>query len=240
MIYVQRHPEYNLPNEHDACCAMWGAINCGVDYRLVSYEDVISGLKDNFIKRNLFVGSVEFMREVFKRVGLDDVRLPFNSNREHEIKTLGEVREITMNNDISFFIKPLEIKLFTGFVIDKMQNNSIRNIPDDTLVMVYEPFKHRIVSEWRVYVNCGNIDGVYNYSGDFFKTVDKQWIYSVISELKYKMPISYVTDVGVLENGENVIIEFNDMWAIGNYGLENDTYFKMLKKRYFEIIRSRT
>jgi len=26
------------------------------------------------------------------------------------------------------------------------------------------------------------------------------------------------------------------MWAIGNYGMANDTYVEMLKFRYFEII----
>jgi hypothetical protein len=37
---------------------------------------------------------------------------------------------------------------------------------------------------------------------------------------------------------KNVIIEFNDMYAIGNYGVPNDLYVRMLRTRYFEIIRS--
>jgi len=40
----------------------------------------------------------------------------------------------------------------------------------------------------------------------------------------------------MLENGEVVVIEYNDMWAIGNYGIDNSTYFHLLRKRYFEII----
>jgi hypothetical protein len=36
---------------------------------------------------------------------------------------------------------------------------------------------------------------------------------------------------------ENVIIEYNDMWAIGNYGMPNDLYLQLLKDRYFEIVK---
>jgi hypothetical protein len=46
-------------------------------------------------------------------------------------------------------------------------------------------------------------------------------------------------DVGVTEQGRNVIIEFNDMYAIGNYGLPNDLYLRMLRERYFEIMRNK-
>jgi len=28
------------------------------------------------------------------------------------------------------------------------------------------------------------------------------------------------------------------MWAIGNYGMENTLYYRMLKERYFEIVRN--
>lgn len=50
-------------------------------------------------------------------------------------------------------------------------------------------------------------------------------------------PKSYTIDVGILEDGENVVIEFNDMWGIGNYGVDNHTYLRLLKSRYFEIMK---
>lgn len=46
-------------------------------------------------------------------------------------------------------------------------------------------------------------------------------------------PIAYTIDIGILESGENVVIEYNDMWAIGNYGIPNDLYLRLLKDRYF-------
>ena len=155
MIYIQSNIEKTRPHHFDASCAMWGAIESGFDYKLVSYEEVESGKWDNLIKTNLFVGSVEFMRMVFSRVGLEDVRLPRNSNREFQIMELGEVRRRSKNGE-RWFIKPIEIKLFTGFILDEMVNTSIQNIPDSCKVRVYKPLDE-ILSEWRVYVVYNNL-----------------------------------------------------------------------------------
>lgn len=47
------------------------------------------------------------------------------------------------------------------------------------------------------------------------------------------------TGCGILETNENVVVEFNDMWAIGNYGIPNDIYLRALRDRYFQIINSK-
>lgn len=93
MVYIQSNPERTLPHHFDVACAMFGAIENAKDYRLTSFEEIESGKFDSLIKQRLFCGSVEFMREVFKRIGLNDVRLPRNSNRTSEVITLGEAKE---------------------------------------------------------------------------------------------------------------------------------------------------
>jgi len=74
-------------------------------------------------------------------------------------------------------------------------------------------------------------------SGDFFTAPSKEYLESVINSNKSKFPIAYTIDIGVLENGDNVVVEYNDMWAIGNYGINNYDYFKLLRERYFEIVK---
>ena len=93
MIYIQSNTERTLAHHFDCSCALYGAIDNAMDYRLTSFEEVASGKFDMLIKKNLFVGSTEFMREVFKRIGLNDVRLPMNSNRDCEIITLEEAHK---------------------------------------------------------------------------------------------------------------------------------------------------
>lgn len=237
MIYLQSNTERTIPHHFDVACAMYGAIVTGREFKLINYDDLISGKLDNLIKGNLFVGSVEFMREVFNRVGINDVKVPRNSNREFNVMTLGEVKNRVNNLGEKWFIKPFQIKLFTGFVLDQMVYSSISNIPDDTEVMVYPVFERQIIAEHRCYINMGRIIDIRNYSGDLFTIPSEKYIKSIIKE-NQDFPISYTIDVGVLENGENVVIEFNDMWAIGNYGIQNDTYLSMIQQRYFEIIRN--
>lgn len=70
MIYIQSDTERKLPYHFDSACALYGAMDSALSYRLTSMEEVKSGKFDNLIKTNLFVGSTDFMREVFSRVGL--------------------------------------------------------------------------------------------------------------------------------------------------------------------------
>jgi len=237
MVYIQSDSERKIPNDFDSSCAMYGVIENAQNYRLTSYEEIKNGKFDNLIKTNLFVGSVEFMREVFYRVGVSDVRVPKNSNREHELITLKEALNRVYSGE-TLFIKPMEIKLFTGFVHDGMQYSCLNGIPDETLVMLYEPFKFDIVSEWRCYVYNNTITDIRNYSGDFFVTPNEEYITNIIKTNKDTFPIAYTIDVGVLANGENVVVEYNDMWAIGNYGIPNYLYLRLLRARYFEIIKN--
>lgn len=238
MIYIQSDSDRTRPHHFDCASAMYGAIDTGQDYRLTTYAEIASGRYDLFLRSNLAVGSVEFMKLIFERLDLGDVRVPINSNRTHWVGTLGEIKRSAQLGN-KHFIKPFDIKLFTGFVIDQMQYSSLNGIPDETPVMVYEPFKYPIESEWRCYILNNRVEYIANYSGDFLVNLNGTYLQKVIADNKSTFPTAYTIDIGVLANGENVVIEFNDMWAIGNYGVPNDLYLRMLKERYFEIIRNR-
>jgi hypothetical protein len=237
MIYIQLDIETGSPHHFDAACAMFGAIETGQKYRLTSFEEVQYGKFDLLIKNNLFVGSVEFMKEVFSRIGKEDIRVPKNSNRDHQVMTLGEAKSIAKSGK-SIFIKPFDIKLFTGFVLDQMIHTSISDVSDDTPIMVYDVFNSPIKSEWRCYVHRNKVIDTRQYSGDIFTYPSKDYLSDVLYKIEdSNFPIAYTIDIGILESGENVVIEYNDMWAIGNYGIPNDLYLRLLKDRYFEIVK---
>lgn len=238
MIYVQSNKEKTLPHHFDAACAMYGAIDRGLDYRLTSFEEVSEGKFDSLIRTRLFVGSVEFMNEVFSRVGKSP-RVPLNSDRTSETLFLGEVKERVENGE-ELFVKPKSIKLFTGMVVNKMYISSLNPYPDETEVLVYETFKYPILSEWRLYIHNQNIVDAKNYSGDFKISPDWALIDARLKNFK-DFPVAYTADIAVLSGPDgthhNEIVEFNDMWAIGNYGIENPLYLRLLRERYFEIMR---
>lgn len=236
MIYIQSDSDRKLPHHFDAACALYGAKDLELPYRLTSFEEVANGKFDALLRSHLFLGSTEFMREVFSRMGMKNVGVPRNSDRTHQAITLGDARKRALSGE-KLFIKPFEIKLFTGFILDQMQYTCISDIPDDTMVMAYEPFPTSILTEWRVYVHDGKVVDARNYSGDFMVQPDYTHVKKIIADNGREFPVAYTMDVGILEGGDSVVIEFNDMWAIGNYGIPNDIYLRMLRDRYFEIIR---
>lgn len=238
MIYIQSNFDKTLAHHFDCSCALYGAIESGLEYRLVTFDEVSNGKFDMLIKSNLFIGSTEFMREVFKRVGLNDVRLPVNSNRVSEIITLDEAHKRVLNGE-RIFIKPIEIKLFSGLILDGMTYTCLNNISGDTKVMAYKPFGSKIITEWRLYIHNNKIVDSRNYSGDFKLSPNYDYVIEVVRDNANSFPCAYTVDVAVLESGENVVVEFNDMWAIGNYGIPNDIYLNLLRDRYFQIIKSR-
>lgn len=235
MIYIQSDNDKKIPHHFDVACAMYGAIDNGIDYKLVTFDEVKSGKYDNVLKTNMFVGSVEFLTEVFNRIGKSP-RVPQNSNRKEDILTLREAKQRVINGE-KLFIKPKQIKLFTGMVVDEYFLSCLNPYPDETEVIVSKPFDKEILSEWRCYIHMGKVVDIRNYSGDIFILPSKEYIEDVIKQYD-NFPISYTVDVGILDGGENVVIEFNDMWAIGNYGIDNTLYFRLLRQRYFDIIRN--
>lgn len=237
-IYVQADSTGKMPHHFDAACALYGALDSDVETRLIRMED-LPGIADAAFLNNPFVGSVEFMREIFTRFGKDP-RVPDNSNREEERTTIGEAKKRIEAGE-TLFVKPVQIKMFTGMVVSKSMLFCLNPYPDDAQAIACKPFDSPIASEWRCYVRktlLGDpIQDIRCYAGDPFIVPSKGFIEGIFHENSSRYPKSYAIDLAVLESGENVVVEYNDMWALGNYGMENDKYFSMLKERYFEIMR---
>lgn len=236
MVYIQSNKDKTHPHHFDCACAMYGAWDSALDIKFVTFEELQEGKYDLYLKKRLFVGSAEFMSEVFKRLNITNAKVPNNSNRIHEKITLEQAWDRAALGE-KIFIKPFEIKKFTGFVLDQMQYACLNGLSRDTVVMAYKPFEHKIVSEWRLYVYKNEIIDSRNYSGDFMINPDYHYAKEIVNTNKGAFPVAYTLDMGVLENFENVVIEFNDMWAIGNYGMPNDLYLRLLTHRYFELVK---
>ena len=236
MVYIQKNND-GIPHHFDCACAMYGAMELGLDYKLVTFEEVQSGKWDNLIRTHLFVGSVEFMTEVFSRVGIEQPRLPMNNLREFKEMKL---KDFIYTEPV--FIKPKSIKAFTGFVVDEVSKSMIGGLDGELDIIVQEVLPS-IKSEWRCYVFNGKIVDVRHYSGDIYgdteyivRTYNRNQIYLLVGD---GMPETFVIDIAFRGGGKGVtVIEFNDMWAIGNYGVPNDLYVRMLKQRYFDIIKN--
>jgi len=175
---------------------------------------------------------------------------------------------VSVFNLEKIFIKPAEVtKQFPSGVI-KISNLDIliprssgiggaaeilglRPITDYTRVFISEPVE--IFSEWRCFVHNNKLVGLQWYSGDFTEFPSNDKIINFIDRMRTweHCPIAYTLDVAIIRsnkfenndspesNSRTVIMECNDAWSIGNYGLDPLIYVKMLRDRWFELTNYR-
>lgn len=202
--------------------------------RIEFFEDI-----ETVPEGSMIVGRIDVTIQYLKRVGVT-VPLPMNipkelegySGREINITTLGEFK---LDTTVPIFVKPYSIlKLFDGGVLT--QNSTKRllfDYPDDTLLMTSEVVE--IDSEYRVFILNKEILGIKHYLGDssVFPNIDV--IKSTIKDFK-SSPVGYTLDFGITKDRGTILIEANDGWSIGSYGLDPLLYVRLLKRRWLEMI----
>lgn len=161
--------------------------------------------------------------------------------REVRRSTMGEVRR-----GGRVFVKPVQHKLFTGRVFDDRDaadRLAVVIVPSDTPVWVSDVIT--IESEYRVFVLRGEIVGVKHYKGDWALAPVREVVNQTVKAYT-GAPAAYSLDFGVreLDSGDKwtpdivdtILIEANDGFALGCYGLESTTYAKMMAARWEELV----
>lgn len=154
--------------------------------------------------------------------------------REIEVMPLEKVRDGTRK----CFVKPVQQKLFTGLVWDPSDPRSrllVAAYHDDTQCYVSDPVE--FVSEYRCFFKNNTPIGIKHYKGDPFVALDEYTYNRSVNCCKGKMPVAYVLDMGVTTDGKTLLVEANDAFAVGAYGLSGIVYARMLEARWKELTR---
>lgn len=155
-------------------------------------------------------------------------------HRKVECMTLEQVRGIVTRK----FVKPTKQKLFTGFVWDpddpRCQLNVAAYHPETECLIADEI---DIVSEWRCFIRNHAIVGVRHYKGDWTVSPSADNLGVAVALGKNTMPRAYGLDLGVTSDGKTVLVEANEGYALGTYGLASIIYARFLEERWFELVR---
>lgn len=159
-------------------------------------------------------------------------------------KTLGEVRQ----SDKRMFVKPVEHKLFTGFVWegrkDALSRRRVVQLEDNTEVLTSQPLK--MLSEYRAMILDGDILDVRRYKGDWSLAPHRPTVEHAVEDFeKAGSPAAYTLDFAVIESEPDnsptdystVLVEANDGYAFGSYGLTPEAYASCLAARWKEMIQ---
>src|SRR5690606_36946193 len=135
---------------------------------------------------------------------------------------------------VPIFAKPKDRKKrFTGRVFRSAANLAyLEGASQQTAIFCSEVVEW--VSEYRVFVIRGEIVGIKHYQGDADKNIDDAVVESAIAQLEEsgETTIAYAVDFGLLATGQTAVVEWNDGFSLGSYGLDKAIYTDLLITRW--------
>lgn len=192
-------------------------------------------------ENNLFFGSIAFIQKALVKMGFevpehDDYPPSLSAFYGRKIYT-AMIDEIANNPESwDVFVKPKgQLKKFTGrHVKSTFDLIGCGDRENKVPVWVSEPVN--FVSEWRVFVRYNEILGVRPYKGDWRGQYDYKVIEAAVKAYE-NAPAGYAIDFGLTDKGELLVVEVNEGYAIGNYGLFYTDYAKLIAARWAEMTR---
>ena len=134
------------------------------------------------------------------------------------------------------FIKPAtEEKLFTGFVWPNACWKAA-SCSMDTEVLVSDAVDFK--TEYRVFVKDCEILDCRRYKGDWALALDRTRTLEAVEAMSgWKgCPRAYCLDLGITDESNCCLVEVNDAYSFGHYGLSDCLYASMLEARWEEIV----
>jgi hypothetical protein len=136
------------------------------------------------------------------------------------------------------FIKPAtRLKAFEGFVYTGSERVKTRYSD-----LVWCSDVVQIVAEYRVFVTYGVVRGVVAYDGDSNRwPLDMSVVHACVEAWHKSSSGSdydgYVVDFGVINDGRTLLIEVNDGFAFGGYGVSESVHVDVLLARWSQLFR---
>jgi hypothetical protein len=136
------------------------------------------------------------------------------------------------------FVKPmLDTKKFTGVLVRRVGDLvGCGDQYQDTPVWCAEPLQ--LVAEWRCFVRYGHVLDVWPYKGDWRVHFNPTVVEQALAAYLPDAPAAFALDIGYTANGQTVVVEVNEGYALGAYGLTPLSYAKFLSARWAEMTGS--
>ena len=145
---------------------------------------------------------------------------------------VGDIEE----GDLPLFVKPRHEKELSGVVARNVDDlNDYLAKGEDYPVWCSEPVE--FISEWRFFVRYGGIAGEACYRGDPKEWPDVDVVNGAVDAYE-DAPAAYGLDLGVTADGRTLLVEVNDGYALGCYGIDCVAYALFLAARWAELVGS--
>lgn len=187
-------------------------------------------------REDVVVGGTLITRHVFDIFG---IKTDNDSYPPELTKYLGrKIWKTNVSNiteaDLPLFVKPKSDKLAKGTIVLSLSKlYEYQALPGNTEVICSEIVE--FVSEWRCFVIDNSIVGIKHYIGDENCSCNHKVIESALAAF-HNCPSGFAMDFGITSDGRTLLVEVNDGYALGAYGLEPKLYCKLLTTRWRELM----
>lgn len=197
-------------------------------------------------RETLVAGTISVVEGALRQIGIKPPETndypsclePFLHRRIWESTLRNMISRVHDGISEPLFVKPLgRRKRFTGNVFatptDLMfLEGTSRSLP----VYCSDVVEWR--SEYRAFIINGQIVGLRRYSGDSQALPDESVIKEAVARYQDsgEAPAAYAIDFGVLRDGRTALVEINDGFSIGSYGLDKSAYADLTITRWCELV----
>ncbi|MDY4588694.1 MAG: ATP-grasp domain-containing protein [Oscillospiraceae bacterium] len=215
-------------------------MNAYQGFREMGFETVMFNQRCDLNESKLedvVVGYVDTVRYALDRFGITAPEMDYpdelNAYLGRKIWS-AKINEIAGSPELwPIFVKPVEDKQFTGVVVNSPKNLIGAGIYGQNQPVLCSEVVN-FVSECRCFVRYGKILDVRHYRGDWRVRPDHVTIEKAVRDFTCA-PAGYAIDFGLTDKGETLLIEVNDGYALGCYGLVYLDYAKLLSARWAEL-----
>ncbi|GKX65922.1 ATP-grasp domain-containing protein [Inconstantimicrobium mannanitabidum] len=202
----------------------------------IKFFQNIEDLRDSQ-KEDIVVGYVDDVRTALSRFNIIAPEIDYPEELKSYLgRKIWKTKLSSIANNPenwNVFIKPIEDKKFTGVVVRSTKDLiGCGTYNEDTEILCSEVVN--FVAEWRCFVRYGKIIDVRRYKGDWRANLNSTIVENAVSEFK-SAPKAYAIDFGLTDKGETLLIEVNDGYSLGFYGLSDLAYAKLLAARWAEL-----
>ena len=237
-----------IPHSPNFANAMYGYINLGAE--IIAY-DAIDDIYDNVTKDDIVLDYIDQCNTIFKKFGVE----PYVPDYPEELsKYLGRkiwhdtIYSISCNEkkwSSGCFVKPVKDKVFTGHIVTNIGDLvGCGSCYEDYEVLVSEPIA--IQAEWRCFIYYDEILDIRPY-GLLLGRDRKSYLYHYDSAVVCDMmddfrkwqdrPMACSMDICYTKDGRTLLVEMNDAYALGCYGLEKTMYARFVSARWSQLLQ---
>lgn len=230
----------DIPHSMNQANAMYGFREMGAE--IVPYH-VIDDIYDEVTREDIVLDYIDQCNEIFKKFGVTphipdypEIFTPFLGRKIWK-DTINSISCDEKKWSAGYFVKPYKDKAFTGKIIKSIADLiGCGNHSENYEVMVSEPID--ICAEWRCFITYDELIDVRPYKGQYLYHYDPAVLTEMMKVFKTweDRPMGCSMDICVTKDGRTLLVEFNDAYALGCYGLYSVYYAKLISARWSQLL----